>query len=153
MFFKKISIRFAAAGTAFMLFLSACGADPALTQFKSEMDAFCSSIYDINDSINQIDASSENASDLALAYLDQLDDKFKEFADMDFPEAYDYLEPLADEAASYMQTAVESYHLVYAENGYDEEKADYARENSVRAFKRVQVILQVLHGEEPAQAE
>jgi len=149
----KISKCFAALGTALTLSLCACGTDPALTQFKNEMDAFCSSIYDINDSINRIDASDENASSLALDYLDQLDNKFQEFAAIDFPEAYAYLEPLADEAATYMQTAVENYHLVYAENGYDEEKADYARENSARAFKRIQIILQVLHGEDPSADE
>ena len=135
------------AGILFALTLTACGTDPEIIQFKNNMDSFCESVAQINDSINQIDAETDNASSLALAYLDQLDKAFSDFAEMDFPEDYAYLEPLAQEAGQYMQEAVENYHEAYADDDYDEETAEYARENSARAFKRVQVILDVLHGD------
>ena len=131
------------------LFLGSCGTDPALTQFKTDMDNFCANVAEINDSINKIDAGAENASTLALGYLDRLDKEFQDFAEMDFPKDYDYLEPLADEAGDYMSEAVKNYHIAYADGGYDAATAAYARENSARAFKRVQVILDVLHGETP----
>ncbi len=137
--------------TAFSL--TACGTDPELTQFKENMDEFCAKVSEINESINEIDAQADDASALALEYLDQLDQEFQVFAEMDFPEEYDYLESLADEASEYMTTAVESYHTAYADDGYDESTADYARENSARAFKRVRVILDILHGEDPTDDE
>ena len=126
--------------------LISCGADPKITQFKKDMDDFCASVSQLNDEINQIDAESENAPSLALDYLDKLDILFGNFAELDFPETYDYLEPVADEASQYMKVAVENYHLAYADGLYDEEKAEYARENSARAFKRVQVIVDILQG-------
>ncbi|MBR1701171.1 MAG: hypothetical protein IJ716_04380 [Lachnospiraceae bacterium] len=133
--------------------LASCGADPALSRFKTDMDKFCNNVAEINDAINAIDVGDENAPTLALEYLDRLDKEFQNFAEMDFPEDYDYLEPLADEAGSYMAEAVKSYHQAYADGGYDKSTADYARENSARAFKRVQVILDILHGEMPDNAE
>ena len=129
--------------------LTSCGADPAITQFKKDMDDFCETVAELNESINKIDAGADNAPALALRYLDQLDEAFQDFADMDFPKDYDYLESVADEAGEYMSEAVRSYHVAYADDGYDEATAAYARENSARAFKRVQVILDILHGKTP----
>ncbi len=138
------------AGILTLASLTACGTDPKIAQFQRDMDEFCTAVADLNESINSIDAESDNAASLALDYLDQLDKQFQEFAEMDFPEEYDYMESLADEAGDYMAEAVKSYHEAYAGDGYDKETADYARENSARAFKRVQVILDLLHGKDPA---
>lgn len=138
------------AGILMFASLTACGTDPEITQFKRDMDAFCAAVADLNESINSIDAEADNAASLALDYLDQLDKQFQDFAEMDFPEEYDYLEALADEAGDYMAEAVKSYHEAYADEGYNQETAEYARENSARAFKRVQVILDILHGEDPS---
>lgn len=129
--------------------LTACGTDPQIAQFQRKMDNFCTSVAELDESINNIDAEADNAVDLALDYLDQLDKQFQDFAEMDFPEEFDYMEALADEAGEYMKEAVASYHSAYADGGYDEETAAYARENSARAFKRVQVILDILHGNDP----
>lgn len=134
------------AGITLVLSLSACGTDPAVTQFKNDLNTFCESVAELNDSINHIDADAENAPALAMDYLDKLDKSFQDFAEMDFPEDYDYLEPLADEAGAYMTEAVKNYHLAYEGETYDSSTAAYARENSARAFKRVQVILNVLQG-------
>ncbi|MCM1090490.1 MAG: hypothetical protein NC092_13525 [Butyrivibrio sp.] len=131
--------------------LSACGADPELQQFKKDMDSFCDSVAELHESINNIDAEAANASALALDYLDNLDIQFQKFAELDFPEEYDYLEELADEAGEYMSEAVQSYHEAFADGGYDESTGDYARENSARALKRLQVILDILHGENPTE--
>lgn len=124
-----------------------CGADPEITQFKNDLDTFCENVAQLDESINNIDTESDNATALALGYLDKLDAEFQNFAEMDFPEDYDYLESLADEAGTYMSESVKSYHTLYESEEYDETTASYARENSARAFKRVQVILDVLQGE------
>lgn len=124
-----------------------CSADPEITQFKNDLDAFCENVAELDESINSIDVKSTDATTLALGYLDKLNVAFQQFAEMDFPEEYDYLESLADEAGDYMTEAVNSYHTLYEAESYDEDTAAYARENSARAFKRVQVILDVLQGE------
>ena len=137
------------AGILTALTLTACGKDPKLTQFKEEIDSCCTEISDIDTEINNVDAQSDNATNELLGYLDQLDTAFQDFADLDFPEEFDYLESLADEASEYMTTAVESYHDAYSNGGYNELTADYARENYARAYKRIQIIITFLHGEQP----
>lgn len=137
------------AGILTVLTLTACGKDPQLTQFKEEIDAFCTEISDIDTEINNVDAQSENATEELLGYLDQLDAAFQEFAALDFPTEFDYLESLADEAGEYMTNAVESYHDAYSNGGYNQLTADYAKENYARAYKRIQIIITFLHGEQP----
>lgn len=129
--------------------LAACGEDLALTQFKKSMDDFCSKVAEIDTAINNIDAEKENAPDELLGYLSDLDIVFQSFARLDFPEEFDYLENLADEASSYMTEAVKSYKDAYSNDSYNEATAEYARQNYERANKRIQIILDFLHGEEP----
>lgn len=136
--------------TAFLAatMLTACGQDPAITEFKNEIEDFCTRISEIDTSINNIDAGADNATTLLLGYLDELDVEFQEFAELDFPEEFDYLESLADESGSYMTEAVKSYKEAYGE-GYDQSMGEYAKENYSRAYKRIQIIITFLHGEEP----
>ena len=47
----------------------------------------------------------------------KLDTSFQNFAELDFPTEFDYLESLADEASAYMTQAVESYHEAYSNGG------------------------------------
>lgn len=132
-----------------VLMLAACGEDPALTQFRKSMDDFCTRISEIDNSINSIDAQSVNAKSELLANLDDLDLVFQNFAKLDFPEEFDYLENLAKESSEYMTEAVKSYHEAYGNDSYNEYIAEYARQNYSRAYKRVQIIISFLHGEEP----
>ena len=78
-----------------------------------------------------------------------MDAEFEDFAELDFPEEFDYLEVLADEASEYMTTAVNSYQEAYEGDSYNEVTAEYAKENYIRAYKRIQIIISFLHGEEP----
>lgn len=136
------------AGILLATIFTGCGQDPAITEFKYEIDEFCTKISEIDTSINNIDAESDGATTQLLGYLDDLDAEFQDFAELDFPEEFDYLESLADEAGSYMTEAVKSYKEVYAE-GYNESLAEYAKENYARAYKRIQIIITFLHGDEP----
>lgn len=129
--------------------LSACGEDPELAQFRVDIENFCTSVSEIDTAINSIDPLSDNAVSELLADLDKLDGVFKSFANLDFPEEYDYLEDLALESSEYMTEAVSSYHDAYSDNSYNETMAEYAKENYSRAYKRVQIIITFLHGEEP----
>ncbi|MCM1569523.1 MAG: hypothetical protein NC081_08765 [Roseburia sp.] len=129
--------------------LAACGKNPQITKFKSDIDRFCTAISMLDTSMNDIDSSSDNARTELLGYLDEVKMEFQHFAELDFPEEYDYLETLADEAGDYMTEAVKYYHEAYKGDAYDEATAAYAQENYSRAFKRIQIIISFLHGEEP----
>ena len=129
--------------------LTACGEDPQLVQFEKDMEVFCAKLSNLDTQINNIDPTADNATELLLDNLDELDRAFKTLADMDFPEKFDYLESIADESSQFMTTAVENYHLAYGNDSYDEYEANYARANYERANKRVKIILSFLHGETP----
>lgn len=148
---KKVHIVFAALFTAVLL--TACGQDSELTHFRKSIDNFCTRISEIDSSINHIDAESKEATTELLSYLDDLDDTFQNFAELDFPTEFDYLENLADESSEYMTEAVKSYHDAYSNGDYDESTAEYAKQNYSRAYKRVQIIISFLHGEEPTDAD
>lgn len=137
------------AGFLTAVFLTACGEDPELTQFRNSIEDFCTEISQIDTAINSINASSEDAVPELLSCLDDLDEAFQGFAELDFPEEFDYLEEIADQAGDYMSTAVSSYHDAYGGDFYDEQTAAYASENYSRAYKRVQIIITFLHGETP----
>lgn len=151
--YKKF--RLLAAGLLFSVCLTGCAAtvDPELTKFKNDIDNFCSSISELDASMNKIDASSDTAPAQLLEYLDEVDMRFQSFAELDFPTDYDYLEPLADEASEYMTEAVEYYHQSYSNGSYNEYTAQYAQENYSRAIKRIKIIITFLHGEVPDDAD
>lgn len=144
---RKIGLLFVTVLTAVML--TACGEDPELAQFRISVENFCTKVSEIDTSINSIDAQSDNAVSELLANLDELDSVFQSFAELDFPEEFDYLEELADRSSQYMSVAVSSYHEAYSNNAYNEYTAEYAKENYSRAYKCIQIIIIFLHGETP----
>lgn len=137
------------AGLLAAALLTGCGSSLELTKFKTDMDDFCTCISELDTSIDSIDTSSGYYREELLKYLDELDLEFQEFAKLDFPEEFDYLENLADEASEYMTEAVKSYHQIYDSGSYSESIADYALQNYSRSYKRIQIIITFLHGEEP----
>lgn len=133
--------------------LTACGEDPVLSQFKKNMDDFCTKISDIDTAINSIDATADNATSELLACLDELDIVFQGFARLDFPEEFDNLESLADESSQFMTEAVKNYHDAYKGGSYNAAIAEYAKQYYIKAYKRVQIIITLLHGEIPSDAD
>lgn len=129
------------------LSVSACGTDPELAKFKTDVDNMCTDLVELNNKMNDIDATSENAVSELLEYLDVLDMKFARFAELDFPEEYDYLEPVSDEASDYMKEAVKYYHEAFKDGNYSEHNASYAQANYEYAYKRLQIIMSYLRGE------
>lgn len=146
---KKVRMLFAA--VLAIVLLTACGEDPELSRFHKSMDDFCTKVSEIDTAINSIDATADADAAVAelLGYLDELDLVFRSFAKLDFPEEFDYLEDTAQEASSYMTTAVESFHDAYSNGSYNEYTAEYAQGNYNRAYKRIQIIISFLHGETP----
>ncbi len=147
----------ASVGLCLVFTATGCGNKPSsvtdtgiLKEFRTNVDTFCNSITASDASINSINTNEDGYEQLLLAELDNLDTNFSTFAALDFPADYDYLEPLADEAATYMDTAVSNYHDIF-ENEYTQSdlelKSDYAMENYNRAYKRIQIIITFLNGE------
>jgi len=93
--------------------LTACGTDPQIIQFEKDINTFCTDISTIDSAINSIDAASVNAVNTLLSNLNQLDKRFQDFALLDFPKDFDYLESMADEASTYMTEAVSYFHKTY----------------------------------------
>ena len=135
------------------LFMTGCGEDPELARFKVNFENFCINLSSLDTAINQIDAQSENASKQLISYINQMDEQFKALAALDFPAEFDYLQELAKEASKYMSEAADSYTKAYANNTFDESMNDYAYKNYKRAYKRIQLILIYLHGEEPQEED
>lgn len=148
---KPVFISIAAILTSIML--TACGEDPVLSQFKKDMDRFCTKISEIDTAINSIDATADNAASELLICLDELDIVFQGFARLDFPEEFDYLESLADESSLFMTEAVKNYHDAYSNGVYNDAIAEYAKQYYIKAYKRIQIIITCLHGETPSDAD
>ena len=139
------------------LLLTGCAGKQAdYSIFENDLNVFCDNIVKIDAAINSIPDVTGNEEGLAnakkdlLKCLDQLDDQFEKFAAMDFPEEFDYLEDMANEASEYMMEAVETYHTMYGEeDGYNVNLEEYADENYARAYKRIRIITALLRGETP----
>lgn len=141
------------------LTLTACGskeADPAITKFATDLNTICDNIVEIDKDINRIEfnpndefALQDSRAEL-INQLVLLEEQFTAFGAMDFPEDFDYLEAMADEASAYMTEAVKTYKEVYeSENSFSATTEEYARENYSRAYKRLRIITALLRGETP----
>ncbi len=128
------------------------------TRFRSQINSFCDNIKEIDASINEItnitadEEGLKEATKTLMNHMDRLNVEFAQFANMDFPTEYDYLEQMADEAGSYMTEAVKAYHITYEDN-YTASMEDYAQQNYSRAYKRVQFIIDILNGKDPNAAQ
>ena len=133
----------------FSLSITGCGEDKELTKYKDEMDTFFSEIEVIHNKMNSIDPESETALDELFQCLDELDAEFASMAELKVPDEFSSLESLADEASENMTLAVENYHNAYSVDSYNEYTATTADEYYARANKRIQYMIDILHGNMP----
>ena len=133
----------------FSLSITGCGEDKELTKYKDEMDTFFSEIEVIHNKMNSIDPESETALDELFQCLDELDAEFASMAELKVPDEFSSLESLADEASENMTLAVENYHNAYSVDSYNEYTAATADEYYARANKRIQYMIDILHGNMP----
>lgn len=132
-----------------LLMLTGCGKNKDIEAYKSNMTQFFENIQTINDSINQLDPESENIASGLLPLLDSLDKSFTQMASLEVPEEFPGVTELAQDAAKYMSEAVSYYHQAYENGEYDKTSADIAYQNYQIANKRLQYIIQILHGDIP----
>ena len=132
--------------TAF--FLTGCGKDAELENYKANMNQFFENIRVIDSSINALDPNSETAVSDLLSLLDSMNTSFEQMASLDVPDGFPCVDELADEASEYMSEAVSYYHQAY-ENGYNANLEDAARQYYESANVRFQYIVSILHGDIP----
>ena len=113
------------------------------------MDSFLSDIEIIHNKMNTIDPESEDALADLFECLDELDQQFATMAAIEVPDEFSSLENLADEASENMSLAVENYHNAYSTDSYNEYTAATADEYYARANKRLQYMIDILHGKMP----
>ena len=131
------------------LWMTGCGEDETLTAYQEDMNTFFERIAQINDGMNSIDASADDAAQQLLSYLDQLQEEVAWMAELETPDQFSAVDSLADEADENMQQAVALYHEAYGSEEYDEPIAEAAGEYYDRANLRIQYIIMILHGEIP----
>lgn len=129
--------------------LIGCGSNSELSTYKNQMNDFFNQVSEIDENINSIDPNSETAITELLSYLDELDSAFSEMAEYKVPDDFTNVEELADEASENMSLAVSTYHEAYGTDSYNEYTAAEADEYYQRANKRLQYIIDILHGEIP----
>ena len=131
------------------LFLTGCGKDKAVETYRANMTQFFENVQTINDAINQLDPNDENVGDQLLPLLDSLDKSFSQMASLEVPDGFPGVADLATDASKYMTEAVSYYHQAYGGEEYDKTSADIAYQNYQFANKRLQYIVQILHGDIP----
>lgn len=131
------------------LSVSGCGKDAELDAYKENMNGFYEALLEKSDAIDMIDPASDTAVDDLLSLLDDINTEFTNLGEMSVPKQFESIEPLADDAASYMDEANKLYHEAYADGGYDSNIGDAAKENYERAMKRISYIADIFRGEVP----
>lgn len=131
------------------LLLTGCGKDKAVENYRANMTQFFENVQTINDAINQLDPNDENVGEELLPLLDSLDKSFSQMASLEVPDGFPGVADLAADASKYMTEAVSYYHQAYGGEEYDKTSADIAYQNYQFANKRLQYIVQILHGDIP----
>lgn len=132
-----------------LLFLTGCGSNAELDNYKANMNQFFENIKTFDTAINAIDPETETAVTELLSLLDSMDTSFQQMASLPVPEGFPGVEELADEASSHMTEAVSYYHQAFEAEPFDTILADVAKQNYDRANLRIQYIVSILHGDLP----
>jgi hypothetical protein len=136
-----------------LTFLTGCGTDKELEEYKANMEIFYADLSAYDTLINSIDVSSETSVSELLTALDGLEERFTWMASLAVPEEFAVNESLAAQAGEYMTHAVTLFHQAYESEPFDNAAAQAAHEYYERANKRAVYILAVLHGEMPVETE
>lgn len=140
-----------------MTFTCACAQETVTSvsgnTYEEQMSSFFDNLVTLNDEINALDPDDADSVDTLFSYLSEMEEQYKELSEIEVPEEYIATESLADEAYTYMQKANEYFTAAFDEEGtYNQSTYDAAIECYNRANKRVQYIIDLIHGELPDDA-
>ncbi len=124
-----------------------------LANFSTSVLDFANYIKEVDGKINMLDVNKQESSQELLEILDDMDEKFSAFAELNIPARYSAVEELAMEASENMSKAVSYYHTAYEVGEFNESYANAAYEYYTRAMIRITYIGYVLEGEEIPQGE
>lgn len=134
------------------LSLTACNSrnTEEIMAFQNKLNTVVLKMESLDSELNAIDVTAADAKETALDILDDLNNAFKELAEINVSdENHMYITDLADEGADYMSRAYELFEKAYGQETFDAGNADLAYQYLERATKRVRVIVTMLHGEIP----
>ncbi len=132
-----------------MMLFAGCGEKEELTVFKDEINSFYEEVSIIEDNMQSIDESSEDAVTTLLIYLEQMVIQFEQLSQLEVPAEFISVEELADDAYEYMVEAVRLYEEAYEEDYVSDPLIQAASENYASAMRRVNYIALLLQGEIP----
>lgn len=149
---NKLLLSILALVTAFSII--ACGTATTTTvqtssQYKNQLNNFFDSVTKLDAEINALDPSDSDSFSELFVYLEELEEQFKYFAEIEVPSDYKVTESLADEAYDYMVQANEYFKMSFEDGAYNEYTYAAGLECYKRANKRVQYIISIIHGELP----
>ena len=122
--------------------------EKALADFSEKISDFTEYIKETDEKINNLDPADKASIDSLLQILDDMDDAFQAFSEIDAPTQYQDIENLAQEASENMSLAVSYYHAFFENEPFSEQDADTAYDYYKRAMKRVRYIGYMLTGGE-----
>ena len=130
--------------------LCGCGEDSAdYSDYKKQMENFFESVTKLDEQMNDLNPEDDNSVEDLFILLDELEEQFKYFADIEVPDAYKVTESLADESYEYMKEANEYFRQSFSENSYNEFTLEAAYECYSRANKRMHYVIDIIHGKLP----
>jgi hypothetical protein len=134
------------------LMLTGCGGTSAdeqeLAAFSTSISDFTSYLGEADEKINSLDTTQKESCDELLDILDEMEDEFTKFANIDVPEKYDGVQTLAQGASNNMSMAVSYYHSVYEGDEFDYDDSQTAYEYYMRAMLEVECIGYILANED-----
>lgn len=131
------------------LVLTGCGKDKAVENYRANMTQFLK-IYRPSTmrSISWIQMM-KTLGISCFRFLTVWINRFPQMASLEVPDGFPGVADLAADASKYMTEAVSCYHQAYSGEEYDKTSADIAYQNYQFANKRLQYIVQILHGDIP----
>ncbi len=130
-----------------VVFLTGCGEkDEAIENYKNSMEEILGEIKAIDGEINSLDPENENSMSSLMVDLDKLDEEFKKMAALEYPEGFEQIAKLANDASADMSASVSRFHDAY-DGEYNEVAQAEGYDLYQDANQKLRVLIQVLRGE------
>lgn len=142
--YKKLLVLLLAAVCVFLL--AGCKKKSVSSdEYAAKADEFYGKISALGAEIDAIDSKSGDADKQLLAKLDELNEEFKAFSELDPPSDLQSAKERAESAAKFMSEAVSLFHKAFESDSVDQAALDDARYNygnAVIEIKNVGIALQ-----------
>lgn len=124
--------------------LGGCGSTQsvdALSAYRTEMDGVFSDLENVQNTINEIDASAENADELLLQAMDEMSAACSKAAAAEAPSGYESIQETAEHAAMMMGQASSGFREAFEGTDFNQSAYDAAMEYYKSANTDVQSMI------------